>query len=95
MVQVEKADMSKVGKDVRKVGVIFSHPTQDETKVLIKRIIENKLGRSFDIEYKQDPALVGGMVLELGTTIIDGSLVQSIKDASEKLKDELVWKNVL
>ena len=94
MAQVEKEDLSKLGKDIGKVTAIFANPAQEEIKKLIKQILTNKLAGTFEVNFKEDPALVGGMSLQFGTMIIDGSLAQSMRDAAEALKDELMFKSV-
>lgn len=59
--------------------------TQAERNRLQKQL-ENRFGRRTDIDYRVDPALLGGLIIESDGTILDGSLkhrLQTMKEALE------------
>ena len=48
--------------------------TQDQKKRLEDRLLQTTEYRSFEMEYRLDPALLGGLVIRIGDRIYDSSL---------------------
>ncbi len=93
LADLEQADLGKVGKEVNQVDIIAGRTLTEETKKIIKKILDNKLGRPVTVEVKEDRALLGGLVMKFGTMVVDGSLAEHVKEASDQMKDELSWKH--
>lgn len=58
----------------------------EEEKARLKKNLEARYGRSIDLECTIDTSLIGGMVIEIDGTVIDGSLkarLRKIKEAIE------------
>ena len=92
LADLEQADLSKVGKDVTKVDIISGRSFSEESKKIISKILDNKLGHHVEVSVKEDHALLGGLVMQFGTMVVDGSLSEKIKEISDQMKDELSWK---
>ena len=60
----------------------------DQEKKAIKKILSAKLGRELSLEEKLDETLIVGLLIEIGSLIIDGSLRNRLKKAVRYLKKE-------
>ncbi len=54
--------------------VTSARPLNDNETAELKRILKEKLGREPKLEAKVDPTLLGGLVLKVGSRMIDASL---------------------
>ncbi len=59
---------------IAKVIVTSAVPLTDEEQATIRAELVRRLGRELETEYRVDPALLGGLVLNLGTYVVDGSV---------------------
>ncbi|MBC8197627.1 MAG: ATP synthase F1 subunit delta [Candidatus Marinimicrobia bacterium] len=72
--------------ETAQVSVIVSDELNGEQKSNLQQSIEAKLNKKIDIQLDVDPKIIGGMVLRIDNTIIDGS----IKRQLEKIREHLV-----
>lgn len=93
MKELEHADLSRVAKDVAKIDIMSGRSVHDDTKKIIKSILENKLGRPVEVVFNEESSLIGGLIIRFGTLVVDGSLAEKLKETSEKLKEELNWRH--
>mgnify|MGYP003394383769 CR=1 FL=1 len=93
MKELEAADISRVGKDISTVEIATGRSINDETKKIIKSLLDNKLGRPITVTVKEEHELLGGVVMKFGTMVIDGSLREHLREVSEKMKEELSWRH--
>lgn len=49
----------------------------------IEALLSKKTGKRVIVEYQQDPALIGGMVIQLGSRVYDGSVSGELRRAQE------------
>jgi F-type H+-transporting ATPase subunit delta len=54
--------------------VTSAHPMSDAQTAELKAILKSKLGREPRLESKVDPSLLGGLVVKVGSRMIDSSL---------------------
>lgn len=93
LADLEQADLGKVSKDLATVEIHTGRALNEETKKIIKKILDGKLGRPVAIDVKEDHKLLGGLLIKFGTMIVDGSLAENIKEVTETMKEELTWKH--
>jgi len=55
-------------------SVTSAHPLSDAQTEELKTILRSKLGREARLETKVDPSLLGGLVVKVGSRMIDSSL---------------------
>lgn len=86
--EVEGMEMGHVPDETREVEIIQSHSLSPDRKKKIKEILEKKLGREVELKetFKQD--MVGGLSLNLGSLVLDGSLENVLKDVARELKKQ-------
>ena len=68
------------------VSVVLSEELGVKQKNDLQQSIETKLNKKIDIQLDVDPSLIGGMVLRIDNTIIDGSIRRQL----EKIREHLV-----
>ena len=64
-------------------------PLPDGVAKEVKSLMEQKTGKTFEMEQGVDPELIGGFTLKIGDTLFDGSIATSIR----KMKREFIKNN--
>jgi F-type H+-transporting ATPase subunit delta len=52
----------------------------------IARSLEKMTGKKIVVEFRQDPALIGGLVARIGDLVLDGSIRSQLRGIRETLK---------
>ena len=60
-----------------------AEPLTDEEKAKLIAKLEKVSGKSVDAEYRIDKSILGGVVVEMEGTIIDGSLKHRLESVKE------------
>lgn len=82
-----RLDSVSVSKEVDEVRIRSAFPlTEDQRSTLMKRL-EAKAHRSLSLKEEIDPNLVAGMVIELGSLVLDGALASKIKKEARHAQD--------
>jgi len=66
--------------------VTAARPLSADEITRLKDVIGRMTGRSIVLETKTDPALIGGVVAQVGATLLDGSLRTQLERMREDLK---------
>lgn len=69
--------------EVAKVRIVEKLTAEEEQKLLAS--LEAMTGKKIELLYYIDPSIIGGMVIQIGDRLIDGSLKRQIKDMEYKL----------
>ncbi len=64
---------------VLKAKVTSAAPLSEALSQQVQQVLTNKTGKTVAIEFKQDPSLIGGLVIQLGSRIFDGSLLGDLR----------------
>jgi len=67
--------------------IISAYPLDEETIENVKATIEKKLGKKveFEFEVKQDPSIIGGIIVKAGSYILDASIKNFLHKLEQKL----------
>ncbi len=65
--------------------IITAYPIADELVLNIKQTVEEKLGKKVEFTIKQDPSIIGGVIVKAGSYVLDAS----IKNYLQKLEQQL------
>ncbi len=65
--------------------IITAYPIDEETVNDVKTVVEKKLGKKVEFEIRQDPSIIGGIIVKAGSYILDSS----IKTYLQKLEQQL------
>jgi F-type H+-transporting ATPase subunit delta len=68
------------------VSITVSNKLNEQEKIDLQQSIEAKLDKKIDIQLDVDASLIGGMVLRIDNTIIDGSIRRRL----DKIREHLV-----
>ncbi len=63
-----------------------SHLMSPPQKERLERILSSKVGRAVSVKEQMDKEVILGIVIQIGSFIIDGSLVSKFKKAAEDIK---------
>ena len=69
--------------EVAKIHVVKSLTAAEEAKLLAG--LEKLTGKKIDPLYYIDPAIIGGIVIQIGDRLIDGSLTRQLRDMEHTL----------
>ncbi len=54
--------------------VVSAHPLDDSQVAALKTNLKSRLGRDVAVDLSIDPAILGGLVVKIGSQMIDGSI---------------------
>lgn len=78
--------MVEEAEGIERVEVVVPSPLSAAQKEELSLALAKKTGKKIVIEEKTDPALIGGMVVQIGSVVYDGSLRTQIRQIREKLQ---------
>ncbi len=85
----ELGRLSRGGAARRVVNITTAVPlTDDEKRALQARLIA-RFGSDLDFRYNVDPEILGGVIVRIGDTVIDGSIAGRLESLRERLKREI------
>lgn len=66
--------------------VISAHPLTDDQVATLKAKLKSLVGRDVNIDMNVDPSLLGGLVVRMGSRMIDGSLRTKLNSLATAMK---------
>ena len=66
--------------------VITAHPLKDDQLTALKQQLRGRAGRDVAIETRIDPEILGGIVIKLGSQMIDASIRTKLNRLAEAMK---------
>jgi F-type H+-transporting ATPase subunit delta len=67
--------------------VTSAHPLKDEHVAALKGVLKEKLGKDVALEARVNPALLGGLIVKVGSRMIDTSLRTRLLNVKTSLKE--------
>ena len=74
------AEQSKVAGEVRS-----AHPLSSDQQQRLNAAIDKALGKQVDLTFLVDPSVLGGVVTQVGDTIIDGTVRRRLNQLKEAI----------
>jgi F-type H+-transporting ATPase subunit b len=87
--EVELMDGKKIHIQGKKVEVISRYPLRPPQKARVREVLEKKLGTNIEIQETVKKEMAGGLILTLGSLVIDGSLECRLKEVIQKIEAAL------
>jgi F0F1-type ATP synthase delta subunit len=84
--QLKTVDMSRLGPDVKTADVITANPLDQSSLNEIVKVFKERASREIKLNPKIDKTLVGGVVLQFESLLLDGSLQNSFKTSANVIK---------
>jgi F-type H+-transporting ATPase subunit delta len=69
-----------------KAEVIAAHPLDDGQVDAIKQNLRTRMGRDIAVDIDVDPAILGGLVVKIGSQRIDGSIRTKLNSLAQAMK---------
>jgi len=66
--------------------VTSAHPLDDDQVDAIKQNLRTRMGRDIAVEMNVDPAILGGLVVKIGSQMIDGSIRTKLNSLAQAMK---------
>lgn len=66
--------------------VTSAHPLTSEQQSALKAQLKTRVGRDVAVHTKIDPAILGGLVVQLGSQLIDGSIRTRLNSLAQAMK---------
>ena len=67
--------------------VTSAHPLNDAQVAALKAALKGKLGKDVTLQARVNPALLGGLVVKVGSRMIDTSLRTRLMNVKTQLKE--------
>jgi F-type H+-transporting ATPase subunit delta len=74
-------------RNVVRAEVTTAAPLSAERSADIARRLERATGRTVTVQTRVDPAIVGGIVARVGSTVYDGSVTRQLEKVRQTLED--------
>lgn len=71
---------------IERVEVVSAAPLPGTQRDFLKNVLERQTGKRIELEETLDPAVLGGMVVKVGSTIYDGSVRTQLSQIRENLR---------
>ena len=66
--------------------VTSAHPLDDDQVAAIRQNLRTRMGRDIAVEMNVDPAVLGGLVVQIGSQVIDGSIRTKLNNLAQAMK---------
>ena len=66
--------------------VTSAHPLDDDQVAALKTQLKSRLGRDVAVDLNVDPAILGGLVVKIGSQMIDGSIRTKLNTLAQAMK---------
>jgi F-type H+-transporting ATPase subunit delta len=63
-------------------------PVAEPQRAILRKRISEALGQAINLEFRTDPELIGGAVLQIGSTVYDGSVRRQLAEVRQRLSSE-------
>ena len=87
--QLKNVDMKRLGPDIKTADVISANPLDQTTINAIVQIFKEKASRDIKLNPKIDKSIVGGIILQFESLLLDGSLQNSFKTSANAIKTQV------
>ncbi len=69
-----------------KAEITSAHPLDDDQVAAIKQNLRARMGRDIAVDLNVDPAILGGLVVQIGSQMIDGSIRTKLNTLAHAMK---------
>lgn len=89
MTQLKAVDMSRLGPDIKIADVITANPLDQSALNEMSVVFKEKTSRDIKLNPKIDKTVVGGVILQFESLLLDGSLQNSFKNSAIAIKTQI------
>lgn len=86
--QIVNIDLGQMREDIKEVEIVTVFPLEKGIKEMLRQKLSGKLNKEIELTEKIDDSVVAGILIKLGNLILDGSLANKLRIATEQLEKE-------
>ena len=68
--------------------VVSAHPLSDEQIAALKANLRSRVGRDVTVDARTDPQILGGIIVRMGSQMIDASLKTKLNRLAQRMKSD-------
>lgn len=72
--------------NITRADIITARPLKEDAQGKLGKVLAGLTGKEVKIEVKEDPSLIGGLVVRIGDLVLDGSVKAQLEGLKESLK---------
>lgn len=88
-IMAQYEELVKSGKNIVTAEVISSQKMSKNELDELKKLLENNYGKNFELHHKVDSSILGGMIIKMGSTIVDASIKGSVENLRKRFIERL------
>jgi F0F1-type ATP synthase delta subunit len=85
--EVKNLQNERFTAKTKDINVVSASALSDEERKKLTQILSDKIGIEVKLSQEQDPAIIAGMIVNIGALVIDGSLRSKLKKVTPYLKE--------
>ena len=66
--------------------IVSAHTLDDDQVEALKQKLRTRMGRDINVDLSVDPAILGGLVVKIGSQMIDGSIRTKLNNLAQAMK---------
>jgi len=70
---------------IQRAKVYSAHPLQEDIREKLIKALEKRTGKTVKAEFQLDPSLIGGLKVQIGSLLLDGSIRAQLDLMKERL----------
>ena len=86
--QIVNIDLGQMREDIKEVEIVTVFPLEKGIKDMLRQKLSSKLKREIELTERIDDSVVAGILIKMGNLILDGSLANKLRAATEQLEKE-------
>jgi len=86
--KAKETDLSSVGAGVEEIFIRSPFPLAADELEKFNTLVTTKVGRSIKLNELRDAEILGGVVMQFGTLVLDGSLGALLRDAAAHVQEK-------
>lgn len=86
--QIGNIDLSQMSADIKEAEIVTMFPLGNGKMEMIKKKLSSKLNREIELKEKIDDSLMAGILIKMGSLILDGSLANKLRIAADQLEKQ-------
>ncbi len=67
-------------------AVVSALPLTSEEQEIVRKDVLSKMGKQIAVDFRVDPAILGGLIIHVGDKVLDGSVAGQLEDLRQSLQ---------
>lgn len=89
IIRAKDMDLSSVDASITEMVIRTALPMAKEETDKLQALLLTKLNRGVQLHEVVEPELIAGLILQFGTLVLDGCMLNGMREASNKMKEKV------